>query len=280
MSELQFHSPSKTVAIAGTERHYMASIINRLFVAILSVYDQRDPILRFWPTNSFVRRSDYSGIGGNERFQYQFTLAASSTLETILNVDGILEKTWNTAANTVVATGNDAMIFCMRLHAGCENHAYVEGPDRAWLATIIENGISQNVLRKNLGYDIYKQEYDWKNVVNFLRERDDEPVVTSHTIGDNFPNYAYAQNWKPDPTDTIENDDDETDEEESEEYDIQDRFNDLTEKEQWQIALPELRQVPYIHWYPDMWQTHRFGNGLDAFMLRDAADRQQPLQTS
>lgn len=80
--------------------------------------------------------------------------------------------------NTAARLGGDLFALMARLHGQCEMHAWVDGPDRAWLADLIDRGLTERVFRTSLG---------WEDVIALLRARDDQPVVTSYSVSESFP---------------------------------------------------------------------------------------------
>jgi hypothetical protein len=141
-----------------------------------------------------------------------------------------------------------------RLHGQCELHAYVEGANRAWLADIIERGRETDVLRPQM---------KWEQVAEFLRSRDDCPVVTSYSVCDQFPN-RHVAGWVA-PMSKYEDT--------GEEYEDTDAWYDLPEAERWQRAMDGLRaQGNGLELKPDNWNTFHFRDGVNGFQLRRIAE--------
>jgi len=134
--------------------------------------------------------------------------------------------------NTALVLGSDPVCLAARLHGQCEIHAYVEGPNRAWLADVIEAGLDQGVYRpvlRPMGPDGSQGEpfpTGWAEVVELLRRDSDDPVVASYSVTDGFPNPGVA-GWLPD--------DDDPDGE---------GWYDMTPGEQWARSLAGLRGDP------------------------------------
>jgi hypothetical protein len=133
--------------------------------------------------------------------------------------NGELLSNLSLVLNTVLVVGNDPLCLYARLHGQCEIHAYVEGPNRTWLA---------NVIRDGLEYGVYRPEAGWESVVTLLRNREDEPVVTSYSICESFPNRDVAD-WVP-PGEANEDDDAH-----------EDAWYDLDADERWRLAMTALR---------------------------------------
>jgi hypothetical protein len=77
---------------------------------------------------------------------------------------------WILGLNSLIAYGSDPVILAARLHGQCEIHCYVEGPNRAWLAEIIDRGRACGIYREG------DAETSWESVAALLRSRDDEPA--------------------------------------------------------------------------------------------------------
>jgi hypothetical protein len=250
MSRIYFHSPSETREIYGRERARMGCLTDDVAAGILigSGYfaDRLAPMM---PSDAFPLRD------AREKHQgWVFDFAHSLRLwmkdGNSWVVDGERYDCWQLDLNTVLAVGNDALKLCARLHGQCEIHAYVEGPNRAWLADIIRQGVRDGVMRDG-GYgppnDYGKGQ--WSELADWLESRSDEPVVCSYSVCDQFPNRAMA-GWEDDADN--------------------DRWYDLPAEERWRLAMIGLRE-DHPRLTPDGWSTYRFGHGKDAFWLLDQA---------
>jgi hypothetical protein len=98
----------------------------------------------------------------------------------------------------------------------------VEGPHRAWFADLAQEGLDQRVFRSQVNGGMT----GWESVIDLLRGRDDEPVVTSYSVCDSFPNPETA-GWKP----VLDEDGEEN----------WDAWYDLPDGEQWDTAMAGLR---------------------------------------
>ena len=101
----------------------------------------------------------------------------------------------------------DVAILITRLTAQVELTVWVEGPDRNWLAGVIGEGLQQQVLRPEMG---------WEAVARMLRENAAEPVFISSTQGLVFPS---LEQWHGDA----------------------EAWQQLQPEQQWQWAEAELR---------------------------------------
>lgn len=105
--------------------------------------------------------------------------------------------------NTALVAGSDVVALAAKLHGWSEVHTWVEGPERAWLADLVAEGLRTGILREGIlcadapdGPRERWHDLGWRALIGFLRERDDEPVVTSYSVTDSFPN-RYISDWTP-----------------------------------------------------------------------------------
>jgi hypothetical protein len=77
----------------------------------------------------------------------------------------------------------DVARLITRLSAQVELTVWVDGPDRNWLSGLIGEGLQQQVLRPEVG---------WEEVQQMLQAQDDEPVFISSTQSLVFP---YLEQW-------------------------------------------------------------------------------------
>lgn len=234
MSRIYFHEQYGEAEVFGSERAYAGILCAELGRAVLGVYGSTLNTERYraiLPDGAFPL---------NERDDVVFMRSLSAYLSG--SNDGVLKipgtdrtmEVWLLGLNTAAAMGNDALILLAKIHAQCEIHGYVEGPNRAWLASIIERGLELAVLREKVkgGYST-----GWRDVVTLLRSRDDVPVVTSYSVCDQFPN-RHVADWHD------ENDGDD--------------WYDLGNDEQWKLALAGLRAgkpADGLEWSPETWHT-------------------------
>ncbi len=245
MSRVYFHSPMRTVEVQGAERHICGGIMRRFYVAMLrhDSWDKEDPLLNFIPDDSYAKNGDnvelYLGGGGD------------------LIVDGKRVDQLHAALNTAICGGSRSVVFAARLHAQCECHAYVEGWHRSWLADVIKRALKDGILR--MQPDDMQYDRGWFRVMAFLRERDDEPVVTSFSVCRQFPN-AHIEGEKGDDEDEA--------------------FRALPIVEQWRIGMNAIRKIRRLEWHPATFCDAVFGSGDSAFSLREYAEEKFPRKDS
>lgn len=131
MSRLYFHSEhSGTAAVLGAERAHIGLLVRRTAEAALPssylawhrmtlqardvVDEYQDAQMRLWFGSS------------GDMADPMFMLPGKPPL-----------KNYHVALNTVLALGSDVLCMFARLDGQCEHHAYVEGPNRVWLANVI-----------------------------------------------------------------------------------------------------------------------------------------------
>ena len=168
--------------------------------------------------------------------------------------DGRDTDPFELALNTALLLGNDVVRLMARLHGQCEVHGWVDGPNRAWLASIIRDGRKSGILREKMG---------WEGVAELLEASADGEVVTSYSVTDTFPNpdlagFPYDE--------TVEND-------------PWAEMSELPEGEAWTRCMAALKaRATGLEWRPDNWATIRFGDGLDAMSLpREAMAPLKPV---
>jgi hypothetical protein len=125
--------------------------------------------------------------------------------------------------NTAIAVGGEAVRFGARLHGMCEDFAWIDPEDFLWAAKLIEDARKANIYRAGMG---------WDGLAEFLRKlhRDDvgDPVVTSFSVSESFPNVGLA-NWEA-PRLYRE------DGRETDQYD-HDAWYELSEKDRWDLCV-------------------------------------------
>jgi hypothetical protein len=248
VSRIYFHSPSGTAEVSGRERAYAGMICNNLlFVALgISTFTDAEPYRKLLPLDSYVHRHS-----NDAQFFAAFRTWSFAQMGAMYQLpDGRETNVFEASLNTAVAMGSDPIRLLAKLHGQCEIHAYVEGPNRAWLADIIEQGVKDKILR------VWENDFygGWPAVVKLLRSRDDEPIVTSYSVTEQFPNRYIAQEygeWEPDEEDPNG-----------------DSWYELPEEEQWNFAMDGLRyynQEGTIEMKPETFAIQGYGDGLSGF---------------
>lgn len=250
MSCISFHSEHDTAEVRGWERAYAGGLCtDLLMVALRADLDER-----YGDNPSPLRRVVSAG--------YVRQAAPGRFAETLRNhIGGLSDSTFllgadepqifTVALNTAFVMGSDPIRFLARMHGQCEIHAYVEGPNRAWLASILTEGRATDIMRPDSG---------WEEAITLIQSRDDGPVVMSYSVCEQFPNAQAAAFDYP------EDKDGEPD------YDA---WYDMSHADQWALALAGLRSGTMgsgLEIAPGNWQSYRFGRGVTGFDVRIYAD--------
>ena len=188
MSSISFHTQDETIddaTVSGCERAMFGARIYSLFDTMLGLHTcDIDWIRTLLPESSYCK-DDFSD-NFLERLRVWMRCGDGT-----LMVEGEQRLVWSLAMNTAMRFGSDEFHLAARLHGQCELHAYVEGPNRAWFASKIEQGLASSFLRPDMG---------WESVSRLLRRSEDAPVVTSYSVCESFPNgwddLPFAEQWR------------------------------------------------------------------------------------
>lgn len=245
-----------------------------------------------WPNTNY---------DAQQRLRSSLDLRLTGAADTTFVVDGHQLDAFDVALNTALVAGDPVVQLAAKLYGWCEVHAWFDGPDRAWLADIIDEGLRSGIYRRGLWYadqpDTPKDRWSdqgWADVQKLLRARDDEPVVTSYSVCDSFPNRVIA-GWEAPPmpdgwVPTWVRDDAEyrteweanhpTTEDRAEEYadHAGEIWGALPDDEQWRMALDGLKTAqPWAQITPDNLAEVGFGSGITVYDLL-APDRTERVR--
>lgn len=236
MSSITFHSQEAEAVLYGFERYYASYLISRTTLAALSL--EGLGVRKADHLRPLIRRGHYS-------LEYRGDAFARILSTAVSVMDDVFEgvETFTLALNTGIVMGGRVMKLLARLHGQCEIHCYVEGPNREWLAGIIDEGIASGLLRKRGG---------WLDVHSLLLSASDGPVVMSFSVTEGFPNESLAEEAGWDSGG------------------VEDAFYELSDEQQWHYAITALRaQGGGLEMRPENWEDFRFGDGLNAFSLME-----------
>jgi hypothetical protein len=263
MSAVYFHSPERTAALRGSERAYLSHLVKQTALGLLNPGWNQSELAQALPRDHYILRTPMSAA----EFAQQFRTA--TVMDLTLNVGGRDVEWFTTELNTAIAVGNDQMILAARIHAQSEIHAWVDGPNRVWLAGIIEEGRES---------DLYREGAGWEGVAELLRERDDEPVVMSFSVTDQFPNVYVSDRMPEWPQGVPERWDELTEDQQKERERIADEWYDLPPAEQWASCMPNLRASEGgLELRPDAWSDFRFSGGDTAMSVLAELRKPQPV---
>ncbi len=248
MSRIHFHSPSDTFDIAGMERYHADFATRDKMWEVFGGEEAGIELMRpYLP--EFWRRVDADEV------KY-FVNGSRAFGGGLLNIEGYELDIGTLALNTSMESGSDALRLLARLHGQSELHCWVDGPNRSWMADIIVGGRTEGVLREEMG---------WEELADFLRSRDDEPVVCSYSVSDSFPNYGMLpESHRLKKREANGEDID----------DIIDAYYRMRWQTQWKLCMGELRnRTGRLEMKPDDWETYHFGDGITAGRMIEALRR-------
>lgn len=282
MSRLYFQTRHGTAELRGSERAWLGHLARRqaaiawdLDVGVATerveqllnwvVPAERQHVhelLREWRE---VNESDRPGAGRDAGELWRRLL---SSLRVWLDVYGyelnVADRqlwTLDVGYNAALVTGSRPIQLAAKLNAYCEVHAYVEDPHRAWLADVIDEGLRTGVYRRTLRYHVApteppaEEDQGWTDVVALLRVADDQPVVTSYSVTDWFPNPTVAD-WTPRGSD-VDGDSEGT----------WNGWSALTDDERWDLGLAGVRRRPWLELTPESLGGAFFGPAITPYDL-------------
>jgi len=201
VSRIYFHTEYEgTVGLLGAERAHISLLCTG--VAMAAVPRFREAVLPHLTPD----RRGYFTEDRRACFNADLRTALHVGDSPVLAHRGEPLESFTLLLNTALVLGSDPVCLAARLHGQCEIHAYVEGPNRAWLADVIEAGLDRGVYRSEMraiyadGSPREPFPAGWTAVIGLLRQRSDEPVVTSYSATDGFPNPTTA-GWEPESQD-------------------------------------------------------------------------------
>lgn len=176
-------------------------------------------------------------------------------LETALRVNGfpivaagVTLQTANIELNTALALGSEPLALAAKIHGWCESFCWVDGPDRKWMADVIDDGLDAGIYRRGLWYtnspnDTEKQwsSQGWEECTALLRSRDDGPVVLSYSVCDQFPDVGISPLWPEWPEGVPGKWDALSEEQRQERERIEEEWYELSPERQWELGMEGLR---------------------------------------
>lgn len=309
MSRVYFHSEHGTAELRGSERAYCGSLVSNLTAGFLrGVWgDDVDGLLALVRPDHYLHKVDRTSVGWLAPWVESFNTALTGVCSgDMLTWRGHRIESFALCLNTAMRYGNDAVKLAARIHGQCEIHCYVEGVNRWWLADLIQEGLDTQVFRAGFWYadgatvsDNPAQRPDrkwldqgWADVQKLLRDRDDEPVVMSYSVCDQFPNRTSAawtpppmpEDWLPDWAQTeagrAEWECDHPDPDDRADYwdeHVGELWYELPNADQWRLGLEGLRSNGGgLEIAPETFGKYNFGHGLTLPDLL-ADDREERL---
>lgn len=245
MSRVYFHTPSGGAELLGSERAYAASVVRAIAVGLLRISHNYDRLAGLVRPGHYLTDGRQNSPEWRTWFETAFTVDDGDPNGSLLVWQGLPLDSFTLQLNTAQVIGNDQVRFLARLHGQCEVHGWVDGPNRAWLAGLINVGVSNGLYRDGAG---------WDKVAALLRDRDDEPVVMSYSVCDSFPAESVAD-WSP----TLDADGEPVND---------DEWYELAEDERWRLAMAGLRTGRgRLELSPVGFASYYFGDGLSVLDL-------------
>lgn len=282
MSRVYFHSPTRTAELLGSERAWLGGLVNDIAVGVLDIRDvsRVDQLRALMHPGHYMAKQPLNGVGWLNNWASSYATAFIVGWDRgtpLIQYDGQQIDQFALALNTAAQLGSDQIKLAARLHGSCEIHAWVDGPHRAWLADIMQAGLDNRTFRRGIQFEADPARgrseplfvsQGWEDVITLLRERDDEPVVTSHSVCDGFPTSSVGDWMPPWPDDTARDWKALTADQQRQRSERQDAWNDLALTEQWRISMDGLRaSTDGLELKPDNWQTFRFAHNLTVLDL-------------
>jgi len=198
MSRVYFDSPSGEAELLGAERGWLRHLamgpartawdvndFDRACEVMEMVLETSDSYLHdYWRSAAAQNALNMDAADFRPETYHsirQFVDALAVALRVVgveLEVAGIRLHSYDLDLNTALLAGSDPVRLAAKIQGWCESHAWVDGPDRNWMADIIDDALTAGLYRTGMG---------WDQVVALLRSRDDEPVVLSYSVTDSFP---------------------------------------------------------------------------------------------
>lgn len=267
MSRVYFHSPSGDAELLGSERYHLSSLAKA--TAMGQVIRDPDRFRAFLPPGHYLSqlRSNHpdAWVGW-----YETALKVGDG--TVIEFDGQPIESFALLLNTALETGDEALRLAARIDGQCEIHGWVDGPNRKWLAGMMQAAVDSGAFRQGFwfqgsaaGSKRIWSEQGWDEVIALLLARDDEPVVMSYSVCNGFPNpviAGVAPDYRDDPEDEYE--------------EAREAFSLSPKPEQWAACMAQLRTgVNGLEFRPDNWEGFRFMHKLSMtdLMADDWEDR-------
>lgn len=261
MSSVDFHSEHGTAHLHGSEGHYLMHLPYAVTLGFLNPtgFKAHERFADIIAPDSHLRGAN--GIG----FGMMFTNAWSVGGEGNFAWRGQPLDQFQISLNTALAVGGDPLKFACRF--AFYGYPWVDGPNRGWLADIIDEGQRMSLFRG--------PHQGWAGVAELLRSRDDGPVVIGNSTGDAGWPTPHLGGWFPPE---LGNDCRLLTKEQQREWDERaDAWFEIEPAEQWRISMTALRgHEKGLEMRPDTWNDLYFGKRITVFDLL-AGDRDERL---
>lgn len=256
---------------------YGANYLHKDMRAAMAQEERNKAIYAAWRPGTPLGRS--GADHGPSRFLVEAlkTRLAVDGLE--LALFGVRLHTTDIGLNTALLAGSDQVALAAKIHGWCVKHTWLEGPDRAWLADLIEQGMESGLYRAGMGWDGPATEHgSGPGVIPFLRACDDEPVVLSHSVDDSFPNSSVGDWMPPWPEGVARDWNALTEEQQAQRSRRDEEWYELPDERQWEISMAGLRSKrPWARLSADTLRSPTFSLPVTVYDVT-AADRDERLR--
>lgn len=251
MSTLYFHTRDEgTAELRGFEHAHLCQLVRKIAVGTVSLGDGE-------------RLKALASKEEAKRIRDPFDIVALDWYRTSLavNAGGLFTyggrnlDTFEVVLNTAMALGSDPVRLAARVYAQGDIHAWVDSPNRSWLADVIDEGLDTGVYRRSLN----GTSCGWENVTRLLSRSSGGPVVMSYSVSGAFPSERLTD-YERDESDASP-------------------WDDLTDHQKWDVCMAKLRASGPGHTglelHPANFKHVRFGHGLSLLDLlaEDYEDR-------
>ena len=235
MSRIYFHSVDETAEVSGSERAYMGNLINQIAVAVFDPKLRRDRLLAVLPDDCYLKNDVRYSVSDHiwaDAFRVWLSVSDGDFV-----VDKRKIGAFEIALNTAYRLGSDAIRLMARIHGQCEIHCWISGQDRAWVASVIDAGLSHSLFREDMG---------WGSVIDLLNFNNRRPVVLSYSVCDSFPSpYTLGRSER-----------------------FNEKFYEMPIETQWRLAFSALKKRGKgLQICKKAWDSFYFGQGITAMNI-------------
>jgi hypothetical protein len=262
MSYVAFHfAEGKALHLRGMERAFLSHRVESLAIGAIGltpgVFGRTEIVLeQIYPflDEAFHRGRTPKDEGLQEVFARDLQNAIFE--RPLFSWKGRSIALWPLILNTAILAGSSPIRLAAKIHGTCEIHGRIEGPDRAWAADVIDEGLASKIYRKDftttknpmaellagskhadaLTKDDMQPVFvsmGWTEIVEQLRASNQGAVVMSYSVTDDF--LRPPKIWAPEGTPPEDPD---------EVYGWRwEEFENLPAEEQFRLSLEEVRET-------------------------------------
>jgi hypothetical protein len=241
MSRIYFHSPSRTAELRGSERAWLGGLVTDMALGLLDLQSPSriDRLRSLIHPGHYMAKRDTASPGWVNGWAASYSTAFSVG--------------WSESTPLIQYEGEpvDAGIY----RRGFPQKISSDSDETVW------------------------SDQGWDDVIALMRERDDEPVVTSYSVCDGFPDSSVGDWMPPWPEGVVRDWRELSEEQRNARSQRSDEWYDLDDAEQWRISMAGLRASEEgLEMKPDNWDRFRFGHRLSVLDLF-VADSEERLRT-